>query len=237
MHPFSDEEILEVWEAGRERHELDRALTLLAAASPESSYDELAELSIGERDARLLDLRTSALGPHAEGSDECPECGARIELFLDTREFVTPRERVASSEMEANGSRVRFRMPNSRDLGEAAGAPDAAHALRLLVERCVIDFQNDAQTLDAESVQALGDAMLQADPHAEITLALACPDCGHRWETLFDIAAFFWDELAAQARRLLGEIDAIARAYGWSEREILRLSSRRRQTYLELLAT
>jgi hypothetical protein len=33
----------------------------------------------------------------------------------------------------------------------------------------------------------------------------------------------------------LREIDVIARAYGWSEREILGLSARRRQSYLETI--
>jgi hypothetical protein len=35
---------------------------------------------------------------------------------------------------------------------------------------------------------------------------------------------------------LLREIEALARAYGWSEREILDLSPQRRHTYLELVS-
>ena len=75
-----------------------------------------------------------------------------------------------------------------------------------------------------------------ADPQAEITFALDCPGCGQGWNALFDVATFFWSELAAEARRLLREIDAIARAYGWSERDILGLSAGRRQSYLETIA-
>ena len=78
--------------------------------------------------------------------------------------------------------------------------------------------------------------MLEADPQAEIILVFSCQGCARRWEMLFDIAHFFWNEIAAEARRLLREIDALARAYGWSEREILSLSARRRQSYLELVA-
>ena len=58
----------------------------------------------------------------------------------------------------------------------------------------------------------------------------------HEWELLFDIAEFFWTEISAQAQRLLREIDALARAYGWTEHEILSLPAQRRQTYLELIA-
>src|ERR1043166_5869663 len=81
---FSPEKILDLWEAGRQQHELDRALTLLSAASPELSRDELADLTIGERDARLLQLRETVLGAAAAGISECPECGERVEFFLDT---------------------------------------------------------------------------------------------------------------------------------------------------------
>src|SRR5206468_1064558 len=90
--------------------------------------------------------------------------------------------------------------------------------------------------LPNEVVEALSHAILAADPQAEIIVALSCPGCGRYWELLFDIAHFFWNEMAAQARRLLQEIDALARAYGWTEREILNLSPVRRQTYLELIA-
>ena len=58
--------------------------------------------------------------------------------------------------------------------------------------------------------------MLEADPQAEIILVFSCPGCARRWEMLFDIAHFFWNEIAAEARRLLREIDALARAYGWT---------------------
>jgi len=78
--------------------------------------------------------------------------------------------------------------------------------------------------------------MLEADPRAEITIRLTCPACSHEWDLLFDIADFFWTEIAAKGHRLLREIDVLARAYGWTEREILSLSAQRRQTYLELLA-
>jgi hypothetical protein len=84
-------------------------------------------------------------------------------------------------------------------------------------------------------VETISQALLEADPQAEIRLDFTCPACAHEWELLFDIAEFFWTELSAQAQRLLREIDALARAYGWSEREILNLPAQRRQTYLELV--
>jgi hypothetical protein len=236
MRPLSPENILAVWEAGRQQHELDRALTLLAAGAQGLSRDELADLTIGERDTRLLRLRTLVLGPSATGFAECPECAERVEFPVDTATLVHPKEVAATAqEIEVNGTRVQFRLPTSRDLAEVVAAPDESQGLRRLIERCTIEPGSPNQLPD-EIVNALSRAMLEADPQAEIIVAFSCPECGRRWELLFDIAHFFWNEIAAQARRLLREIDALARAYGWSEREILSLSERRRQSYLELVA-
>ena len=72
MQRLTAEKILAVWEAGRPQHALDRALTILAAASPGASREALADLTIGERDARLLQLRALVLGPRAEGFARMP---------------------------------------------------------------------------------------------------------------------------------------------------------------------
>ena len=94
-----------------------------------------------------------------------------------------------------------------------------------------------AHELPDDLLAALADEMSARDPQAEVLLDLTCPACGSRWQALFDIAAFFWTELAAEAKRLLREVDALARAYGWREADILALSPQRRQAYLELVWT
>ena len=84
---------------------------------------------------------------------------------------------------------------------------------------------------------ALAAEMSARDPQAEVLLDLTCPGVRREWQAVFDIAAYFWAELAAEAKRLLREVDALARAYGWREADILALSPRRRQAYLELVWT
>jgi len=89
---FSPEKILEVWEAGRQQHELDRALTLLSAAYPGVSRDELADLTIGERDGRLLRVRELILGTGAAAISECPQCEERVEFQLDNSTLLQAEE-------------------------------------------------------------------------------------------------------------------------------------------------
>jgi hypothetical protein len=233
---LSPEKILDVWESGWQQHELDRALTLLSAAYPGARQDELADLTIGERDARLLQLREAVFGAGAAGISECPGCGERVEFPLDPRTLAHAEEVTETArEIEVNGTHVRFRLPTSRDLAEVVVAPDQSRGLHLLIKRCVIEPRLPGELPD-EILEALSQAILKADPQAEIMISLSCPNCGEKWELLFDIAHFFWNEIAAQAQRLVCEIDALARAYGWTEREILSLPPQRRRTYLEMLA-
>jgi hypothetical protein len=77
--------------------------------------------------------------------------------------------------------------------------------------------------------------MSNADPMADIHLALNCPSCEHKWMAPFDIVAFLWREISAAARRLLREVHTLASAYGWTESEILALSPVRRRAYLEMI--
>jgi hypothetical protein len=72
-----------------------------------------------------------------------------------------------------------------------------------------------------------------ADPLAEARVQLTCPGCGHEWDDTLDLALFVWAEVEARAKRLLLDVHQLARAYGWTEGEILALSERRRRFYLD----
>jgi hypothetical protein len=83
-----------------------------------------------------------------------------------------------------------------------------------------------------ETVEA---RLAQLDAALEFGLDFECPACAHKWRSVFDIAGYFWTEIADAAKRLMGEVHELAQAYGWNEREILALSPRRRRAYLGLV--
>ena len=240
MRPLSAHDLLQVWEVGEDQSPVDRALTILTAACPELTRDELAELSVGQRDARLLSLRERTSGPRLNCFAECPRCAERLEFDVavaDLRVAAEPDE--GACELVAENFLLRFRLPNSRDLAAAAGFRDQSAARDLLVQRCVLQASRHGvpiacSELPAEVISALAQRMVECDPQAEVLLDLRCPECAHGWQVLLDIASFFWDELSAQARRLLNEVRGLALVYGWREADILAMSARRRQYYLEM---
>jgi hypothetical protein len=226
MRALSANELLSVWECGNGQPPVQRALSMLAAGCPEASSDSLTRLTIGQRDARLLELREVTFGPGLTGVTDCPECGEKIELTLNSSDLhsATAGELATEVAVKANGREVRFRLPTSADL-LAAGNPEQ------LLERCLLSGGNHVrQNLRT----AASEKMSSADPMADIRLPLNCPSCEHKWEAPFDIVAFFWREISATAQRLLREVHTLASAYGWTETEILSLSPTRRRAYLEL---
>jgi hypothetical protein len=243
VRSLSAHDLLRVWEVGEDQHPLDRALTLLAAACPELTWDELAALNIGQRDARLLTLRERTSGPRLNGLAECPRCAERLEFDVkvaDLRVAAKPDAEEEARALVTDSLALRFRLPNSRDLAAVLGCQDSAAARSLLVQRCVLEASREGapvvgSELPVEAVTRLAERMAECDPQAEVLLDFRCPVCGYGWQAIFDIVAFFWVEMAAQAKRLLREVHTLARAYGWREADILSMSSRRRQFYLELV--
>lgn len=244
MRALSARDVLLVWEAGRERHAVDRALLLLGAALPRRSRDELAALPVGQRDALLLTLRERTLGPRLSCFVRCPRCGGSLEFEAGVGElrvtdpFATPQREHA---LETGGYRVRFRLLDSRDLAAVAGQPDAAQARRTLLARCVVEAADGDGPVPAarlpEAVLArLSAALVEQDPQWELEFALACGACGNAWTAGLDVASYFWTELNTLARRLLRDVHALASAYGWREADIVAMSAARRSAYLEMLA-
>jgi hypothetical protein len=119
-------------------------------------------------------------------------------------------------------------LPNTVDLLEVASESPERRAQALLA-RCA------GAELSGSASGAVQTKMAEIDPTSRIELALSCPGCEHQWSDFFDIASYLWTELSDHAVRLLRETHTLARAYGWREADILALSPRRRQVYLDLV--
>jgi len=241
MRPLTAVDILTIWEKGQELHPLDRAMLLLTFALPELPPADLRRLTIGQRNGRLLQLRQLTIGPSLAGLVTCPQCGETLEFNLAVGQLLLPDPAQSVQTLRVAEFEVQATLPTSEDLAALLAAPSLPAARARLIERCVRAVGPSgpvaAADLPETAVSQIADALAEADPLADLRFAFACADCGHEWQALFDILAFFWTELAAAARRLLREVHQIARAYGWREADILALSSARRHAYLELIAS
>jgi hypothetical protein len=225
--------LLLIWEHGRPALPAERALLLLEAFGPSLAS---STWTIGQRDAALFELRRDLFGDTLECMTRCSACRETLELELHTDELLALRGEHEGSllELEIEGRRITVRLPTQADVLAVGRRGEDGVAL---LERCVLDASDGANvaTMSPETIDSISAAIAEADPLADLELAVACPACGERWIATFDIASFLWAELESWAHRTLREVHALAAAYGWSETEILSLSAARRAAYIELV--
>jgi hypothetical protein len=234
MRELAERELLDIWEHGLPLHPVDRGLLALHAAYPATSYDTLAGWPLGTRNRALAQVFTSWFGAGLEAWAACDACGEQLEFEMSTRELITQQAGPPGAEQPAVvtvGSH-RFRLPSSRDLALAAREPTAELAAASLLRICWIG-SGDAPSFSDREIDEAGEQLALGDPLAEARVQLTCPACFHEWDDTLDLALFVWAEVEARAKRLLLDVHHLARAYGWTETEILALSARRRRFYLD----
>ena len=245
MRCLTEQEIITIWERGLRQHPIERALTLLTVALPGMARADLLKLSVGQRDAYLILLREQTFGSQFVGFAECQSCREQLEFSFDIANVwmgTAPVEDVGQMyQYHIEGYELEVRLPNSADLLAVVAKQDLEAARTHLLQHCIshVAFANkevQAQTLPANVVETLGEQLLVRDPQIEVLINLSCPKCEQHWSAVFDIVAFLWSEIQTHAKRILREIHTLALAYGWSESEILALSSIRRQLYLEMVS-
>lgn len=233
MRELREHELLDLWEGGWSRSAIERVLDLLATTTGEP-WATVADWPIGRRDRALLDLRAALFGTPMACVADCPTCHERLDLAFSTHDLcISTAPCPEPLLVEADGYTIRCRLPSSADL-LGVTTPTA------LLACCMIEAQRNgmpqtATDLPPAVVDVIADALARADPLADTRLALTCPACGHAWAAPFDIVGFLWSEIDTWARRTLGEVDALAREYGWSEGDILAISPWRRRWYIRMV--
>jgi hypothetical protein len=242
----STTDLLAAWEQGLDQPATRRALALLAAGCPEVPERDLARVSIGRRDAALLALRERCFGPGVVAVTACPSCGEQLELAFDVADIrsgpvvdaLEPDGPGEPLELREGGYQVSFRLPDSLDVLTSVERGNPAAAGDRLLERCLVAVAHQgrpaaAAALPPEVVELIEARMAEADPQADVSLALVCSACDHCFQAPFDVAAFLWREVDGWARQVLRDVHLLASAYGWRETDVLALSPWRRRFYLE----
>ena len=171
----------------------------------------------------------------------CPECGSLLELKLIIEDLLgaLPEPDGDALSMTAEGYELELRLPTVADLVAAQRAGDVGCAAVILAAACVTSCRRDGAAVSTDSIPSsvLDDAQQRLE-RFDLTsepLELGCPDCATEWSAALDIPTLVLAELEAEGQRLLGDIHVLARAYGWSEPEVVALPPARRRRYVEMV--
>jgi len=221
-------EMLSFWETGSRLSPLDRGVLAIQVAGLPAS--QAADLPLGERNRVLAQIYRKHFGGALEGFTQCTDCGQKLEFQFDLRQ-VADAPPLKESNLVVVGCWM-FHLPTSRALAMALNGGDQASAGHRLLAHCLAEPSAAVPGWSEEEIAAIEEKLAEADSLAEIQIGFKCPECGVDFEEALDLGSFLWSEIETAARQLFDDIHLLASAYGWTEDEVLRLSSMRRQAYV-----
>jgi hypothetical protein len=238
---FDPNTLLALWERGLGQVGSARGDALLQAL-PEGA---MRARTLGERNVRLIELHMRMFGRDLDLLSHCPACGTVAQFSADCEALAAQIPVISaapSHRLETQGHLIEFRLPDSSDLAAALGEEAPEDFAQRLLDRCVLACTDDGASVPVRKLpvpvlDALSQRMETLDPGASVSFALDCPQCDTHWNAPLDVGQMVWQKVQAAAERLLLDIDALARAYGWTESEVLRLNPLRRAAYLQMVAS
>ena len=242
MNHFSDKELLSIWEFGVNHSVLETNLFLLSHAYPEFNLNQIMSLPIGERDARLLQIREHQFGTLFHNTSNCSACGQKMEWETPIDQLKLQKIKnefeVESIELEEGNHLLSFRLPNSHDVMEVISLNAREEKVDLLLQKCILKSStliSDSASMNPELKLRMIAEMEARDPQANIVMNLKCAECENEWSITFDIMQYLWSEINEWAIQLMKDIYLLAKNFSWSESQILGMSRFRRNLFVNML--
>lgn len=206
------------------------SVALLQAAFPQAPRDDLLELPVGTRDRLVMAVRARLVAAPLRSEPECTDCGARFELTVMPEDLGLGPDAMQtdpnSRTVNIAGRELMLRPVRLSDLLAVETLSDTGQAAQRLAERV-----SDGEWTGLP-VEALETALEALDPAADIWLNSRCPECGAEHSLAFDPVQYTAQELRQRAQQILRDVTDIARAFHWSEHDILALPDSRRAYYV-----
>jgi hypothetical protein len=211
---------------------LDQLLVALPAAVVHPGMAQ--DLTASDRDQLLAAVYRQVYGDRVVSTVRCSACTSPFDLSFSLAQLMdtvdhqrAPSERLIDGSFRlADGTIVR--LPTGRDECEVAALP-APEAERTLYERCRLSQHSASQP------DELGDVLDKIAPVLDLELDAHCPECDQHEAVHFDIQSFVLKAFIQERRQLTAEVHCLARAYGWSLRDILSLTRSDRRAYVALI--
>lgn len=196
------------------------------------------DLAAPDRDRLLAAIYRHTYGDQVKGSIACRNCGEPFDMDFSLGSFVDHHHgqapmpgpsRLPDGSFLLEGG-LELRLPTGADELAVMHLDDAA-AGKALLARIIRKGELDEAAAEAMAEEALPELapMLQAE------MAAQCPECGHGAAVSFDVQSYLLQSLLNDRDRLQYEVHRIASAYGWSLKDILKLSRSARRDYTRLI--
>lgn len=199
--------------------------------------DEAWSWSLSQRLQALLAMKLASGEVSLDLQSSCTRCGEAMEVQLDLRDFAGEPASPRFTWHGDDGLELTLRLPNGRDLQRwmqgPLASPASHEALAASLIESVVGVPAGTQPPALSALlPALDDAFEAHDPLTALRLHATCPACPHGNILACDLESMLIDGFARAQVRMLDDVLRLARAFHWSEAEILALPSWRRAHYL-----
>jgi len=218
------------------RHTRPEVVTRLVAAcvrpegGDEWTEDDVWYWPLTRRTQALLALAAATRGTDLRVLSRCSNaaCAELMEVHLDLMSLRRSCDETAFEFQPAPGVRLRLRVPCGDDQRKAGAVAeqDPLALMRLLV------VEGDANAFQRAWLAQAEASLEEHDELTAMSLRSACPWCGLENEFSFDLEGHLLRDLQRRQESLLDGVHRLARAYHWSESEIIRLPPHRLEYYL-----
>jgi hypothetical protein len=217
---------------------LHSCLRDIAGAAP--TPELLRATPVGDRIAALMAVAAATGDGTFSAAVRCPAdgCGENLEVEVTWDEIRTIAETTAREPfaVEIDGLTFVVRRPEAADQDglARASASGAEPTPRDVVAGLLVD--GPASELTPERVTAIEAALDERDPLICFTVGIGCPSCGSVADQEIPLVSIGAAVIRRQQARMLDDVHDLARAYGWSEGEILAIPAWRRARYRARIA-
>ena len=216
------------------------------------SESHIRQLTVGDRERLLFALCAATFSDEMDLVSRCPfgECGELSELTLPLKEWIPPNPSIPPADWyekqidAGNGKRVlRFRFPTGADQEAASRQLQSQRPEQVelaLIRDCLLEVRDsDGAPVAFEAHLAelkphLEAAWSELDPLGDCFAKVDCSGCDRLYTAVVDALTLFETRLENRGN-IFEQVHRLARAYHWSERELLSLSFSRRHRYLSLV--
>lgn len=234
---FHPNELLNIWEQGFNKNSQQKTNDLISLYVGLAESEEIKSFSIEQKEQYLLEIRRLLFGRKFLSIANCPSCSEMIEWEMNYSDFLNVNKKVDLKKRyicNVLGYVIHYRLPNEKDI--------SLYEKNQILKNCVFLVKKNNKEIKVDNVpSALWDKleieMEKSSPLSSSTINLSCPKCENKWQLYFSIIDFLWTELDQWAKRFLYDVSILARAYGWSESEIINMNPIRRSYYRNLLIT
>ena len=185
-------------------------------------------LPVGDRDYLAMTLIQISFGRRVDLVLTCNACGKKMDadFDLDAVPVAERPQRVEYVLRVDDEEDVRFRLPRGAD-------QEATTSAAALLARCLVGQTHRA--LSDAAREQLDHEIERVSPQVESNVDAICPECGITSVVRFDPCAILFRELYRRQRQLDYGVHLLSFHYHWPLREILGLSTARREHFLRLL--